>query len=243
MNAKRNSSEIPNKYPVETLKENPIEIFCNLIDNKTIKFVGSVNSTISDIKIFVENKSNIPKEMQTITWAGKILENSSPLKFYNIHNHSTFFYLLKVSRRHEKSSSEHTWRKILSAIYDNPQAPSPLILGEISEEIQDLPEQEYIQLKIISQNINGKHKTRLDEITREATQKGADIILIQETKIKKEEEPKIVFLEIAKKYNIFMENLNKVEREEKRNSNIPTNGNIRAPHENIRGSEGISSQQ
>jgi len=63
--------------------------------------------------------------------------------------------------------------------------------------------------------------TRLDEITSEAIKRKADIILIQETKIKEEEEAKIAYLEITKEFT------------------ITSNGSIRSPHNNIRGSEGL----
>jgi len=53
------------------------------------------------------------------------------------------------------------------------------------------------------------HETRLQELCVEAISLEADIILIQETKIKEEQEQEILFQQIAKDFHVEMESPNK----------------------------------
>jgi len=83
----------------------------------------------------------------------------------------------------------------------------------------------------------------LPDITQEARKKGIDIILLQETKMTKEEEPDFEdFSVIHSFFNVVVDNLNEQERRDKRDKNLESsssNQNYTSKQDNVAGSEGL----
>jgi len=77
-------------------------------------------------------------------------------------------------------------------------------------------------VSIYSQNINGSHQSKIQSVSEEAKAKKYDIILLQETKMKKEEEQAFKF-HTANHFLMVLDNLSLV----------------RAPQQEIGGSEGL----
>jgi len=105
-------------------------------------------------------------------------------------------------RRHSQIPSSHSQ-----------QTPNPTNSNKGGSILTRTKKSPQSKITIISQNINGMHEPRLDEITKEANQQQANIILIQETKIKEEQEPSICFLPISAEFEVFMESPSKAQSE------------------------------
>jgi len=76
-------------------------------------------------------------------------------------------------------------------------------------------------VSIYSQNINGSHQSKIQSVSEEAKAKKYDIILLQETKMKKEEEQAFKFHTANHDFLMVLDNL------------------VRAPQQEIGGSEGL----
>jgi len=106
--------------------------------------------------------------------------------------------------------------------------------SEWSKPIKKVPE-----IKIWSQNINGRSKEKTRVITAEAIERKIDIVMLQETKMKQEEEAEFKSEYIHREYLVETDNLNAEERTRKRDENSMSRYQSHAPQENIAGSEGL----
>ena len=67
------------------------QVFVNSIGGKTIVVDVDCEVTTQDLKIKIQEKTNIPPEKQVLTFEGKVLENDRKMSDYNIMKESTIF--------------------------------------------------------------------------------------------------------------------------------------------------------
>jgi exonuclease III len=96
-------------------------------------------------------------------------------------------------------------------------------------------------IKIHCQNINGGWNHKIQTIAEESIRDNIDIIMLQEIKMKKEEENNFVYNPINREYLTEVNNLSLEERIKKRDANIEkrVNNQITVPQDNPGASEGL----
>ena len=67
------------------------QVFINSIGGKTIVVDVDGEVTTQELKIKIQDKTNIPPEKQVLTFEGKVLENDRKMSDYNIMKESTIF--------------------------------------------------------------------------------------------------------------------------------------------------------
>jgi len=111
-----------------------------------------------------------------------------------------------------------------------------MILASFTAQAQD---PSALEIKVMSHNINGGHQDKIPCTTKQAMRMQIDIIALQETKMKQEEENQFKYNEIHKAYTVMVDNLNEEERIQKRDNNISSGEILRKPQSRIKGSEGL----
>ena len=74
-------------------------------------------------------------------------------------------------------------------------------------------------LRIVFQNINGKFNENVNDISYQIHKAQADVVCLQETKIKEEEEQFVNLKNVSKEFIIKMSNLSLLDRQDKLNKN------------------------
>ncbi len=99
----KNTQKMEDTLPVtdewlEKKEEEVIQIFVKTLTGKTVMFEARQNSTVLDVKRWIETTQEVPIEHQRFIFAGRVLEeNDKTLKFYNIQKESTLHLVCRLS--------------------------------------------------------------------------------------------------------------------------------------------------
>ena len=97
----KSCSNIPNlksmscKPNYTSCKELKMQIYVKTLNDKTIALNVEPSDTIENVKAKIQNKENIPKEQQNLSFRGKQLEDDKKLRHYKIWNNSILLFSKK----------------------------------------------------------------------------------------------------------------------------------------------------
>lgn len=150
-----------------------------------------------------------------------------------------------VTKKPDQLSSSKT-QQPENAINPTKIPIGPFLLTTFFLMVTDIPtkyqcNQTEDDLTIWSHNINGSHQEKIDSTIQEALENNIQILCLQETKMREEDEKQFQFSTAHHHYVLKVDNLNLQERILKRDKNLSQSSdtNVRAPQNNPPGSEGL----